>query len=118
MDGKISREDDEQAREAAYDYIRKLGLEPTPDAIGQLSGPFTSALEKMCTRGYPNEFWKTRGWRGIVHNILNKSLRIKARSWRRREFAHDDAIDLINECGFYWRMENKGQPWGELGEPG
>jgi hypothetical protein len=115
---KVSREDDDIAREAAYDYLKRLGLEPTPDAIGQLSGPFTAALEKMCTRGYPDEFWKMRGWRGIVQNILNKSLRIEMRSWRRREFDDDSAIDLINECGFYWRMENQGPVWGRLGEPG
>lgn len=118
MDGKISLEGDEIAREAAYDYMRKLGLEPTPDAIGQLSGPFTAALEVMCTRKYPDEFWKARGWRGIVHNILNKASRIKARSWRRREFDGDSAIDIINEAAFYWRMECQGTPWGELGEPG
>ena len=113
-------EDDETAREAAYDYMRKLGLDPTPDAVAQLRGPFTEALRVMCTRGYDEngQTWKLRGWKGIVHDIMDNAFRIRYKSWQRNEFYANGAVDIINFAGFYWRQGCEGQRWGDLGEPG
>lgn len=106
--------------DAAYDFIKKLGVEPTPDAIDQLSGPFSIALRLMCERGYDplGSTWATKGWKGLVHDILNKAGRIKYHSWRNNDFDGDSAIDLINFTGFYYRLTNSGSRWGDLGEPG
>jgi hypothetical protein len=108
-----------EERDAAYDYLKRLGLEPTPDAIGQLAGPFALALSIMCDRGYSPEgaTWKSKGWKGLVHDILNKAGRIRYRSWLHDEFDGDSAIDIINFAGFYWRQRNRGPKWGEFGEP-
>jgi hypothetical protein len=119
-------EDDEKARDAAYDYMRRIGLDPTPDAIGQLAGPFTAALEIICTRGYnpPDEdpeiehFWAARGWKGLVHDIMDNALRLRLFSWKRNEFYPNGAVDIINFAGFYLRLKCKGTKWGEIGEPG
>jgi hypothetical protein len=113
--------DDEAAREAAYTYIKTLGVTPNPDAIEQLAGPFALALQIICDRGYDGEegtVWKSKGWKGLVHDILNKAGRIKYNSWRHNNFDSDSAIDIINFSGFYWRLRNEGSRWGELGEPG
>lgn len=113
-------EDREEDREAAYDFMKKLGMEPTPDAIGQLAGPFAEALRIMCERGYdPNgASWKLRGWRGLVHDILDNAFRLRYNSWQNRRFDGNSSIDMINFAGFYWRLKNEGRPWGEMGEPG
>jgi hypothetical protein len=106
-------------RDAAHDFLKAIGLTPTPDAIGQLAGPFALALSVMCERGYDPEgaTWRTKGWKGLVHDILNKAGRIKFHSWRHNDFDGDSAIDIINFAGFYWRQRNEGSKWGELGEP-
>ena len=113
---------DEAARDAAYEFIKKLGVNPTPDAISQLSGPFSEALRVMCERRYDhepgNELWRSKGWKGLVQDILNKAGRIKYHSWRHNDFDADSAIDIINFAGFYYRLRNEGSRWGELGEPG
>lgn len=122
----LSRENDEETRDAAYDYMRKIGLDPTPDAIGQLAGPFTAALEIVCTRGYnradedPDEepFWSVRGWKGIVHDIMDNAYRLQLFSWKRNDFYPNGAVDIINFAGFYLRRECKGKRWGRIGEPG
>jgi hypothetical protein len=112
--------DDEGSRDAAYDFIRSLGVDPTPDAVSQLAGPFAEALKIVCERGYDPDgaTWASKGWKGLVHDILNKSGRLKYHSWRNNRFDGDSAIDLINFAGFYWRNKNRGSKWGELGEPG
>lgn len=111
---------EDDLHDAAYDYLRRLGLDPTPDAVDQLSGPFAIALTIMCERGYDPQgtTWISKGWKGLVHDILNKAGRLKYNSWRYNRFDGDSAIDLINFAGFYWRNKNKGSKWGELGEPG
>jgi hypothetical protein len=113
---------DDELREAAFDFIRKLGVESNNDAISQLAGPFAEALKIICERGYITEpgaeTWRMRGWKGLVHDIIDKAFRLRLRSWRRDEFDGDSAIDLINFSGFYWRLKNQGRKWGELGEPG
>lgn len=112
--------DEDDVRAAAYEFMRKLEFNPTPDAISQLAGPFALALQIMCERGYDPEggTWQTKGWKGLVHDILNKAGRLKFNSWRNNRFDADSAIDLINFSGFYWRLRNEGSKWGELGEPG
>jgi hypothetical protein len=106
--------------DAAFDYLQKIGLDPTDEAVNQLAGPFAEALAIICTRGYDptGATWKSKGWKGLVHDILNKSGRIKYNSWRHNRFDPDSAIDIINFAGFYWRWKNHGSKWGELGKPG
>lgn len=106
-------------RDAAYDYLKRLGMDPTPDAIAQLAGPFALALSVMCDRGYDPEgaTWRSKGWKGIVHDILNKAGRLRYNSWVHDEFDGDSSIDLINFAGFYWRQRNSGSKWGWLGQP-
>jgi hypothetical protein len=108
-----------KTNDAAFDYISTLGVEPTRDSIEQLAGPFAEALRIMCTRGYDPEgrTWKIRGWKGLVHSVLDKAERIKFHSWDNDRFHEDSAIDIINFAGFYWRLKNKGKKWGEWGKP-
>jgi hypothetical protein len=114
--------DEDKVRDAAYDFIKTLDVTPNDDAISQLSGPLAVALMIICERGYSTnpgaETWRLRGWKGMVHDILDKAYRLRFRSWFRSEFDSDSAIDLINFAGFYWRMRCEGAKWGELGEPG
>jgi hypothetical protein len=109
----------DEERDRAFDFIKSLGVEPTPDAISQLAGPFAYALQIMCERGYDphGRLWISKGWRGLVHDILNKSGRLRFKSWLNHEFDGDSAIDMMTFCGFYWRLRNSGKPWGEWGEP-
>jgi hypothetical protein len=110
----------DQIRVAAHQFIDMLGVEPTPDAVDQMCGPFAECLRIMCERGYDPEgaTWSSKGWKGLVHDILNKAGRLKFNSWRHNRFDADSAIDIINFAGFYWRLKNQGSKWGELGEPG
>jgi len=117
-------ETNENHRDAACAYLEAVGLDPNADAVGQLSGPFTDALAIICERGYtdpdnPDDlFWKIRGWKGLVHDILDNAFRLRLFSWKRNEFYENGAVDIINFAGFYLRLQNKGAKWGELGEPG
>ena len=118
-------ETNESHRDAAYDYLKSVGLEPNPDAVGQLSGPFTDALAIICERGYTKAdedgssfFWQRRGWKGLVHDILDNAFRLQLFSWKQNEYYENGAVDLINFAGFYMRLRNKGSKWGEMGEPG
>jgi hypothetical protein len=119
-------ETNESHRDAAYDYLKSVGLDPNPDAIGQLSGPFTDCLEIICKRGYTLAdedpegpfFWMLRGWKGLVHDILDNALRLQLFSWERNEFYPNGALDIINFAAFYLRLKNKGKRWGRMGEPG
>jgi hypothetical protein len=117
---KRDPEGSEADRDAAFDFLQKIGLTPTPDAIGQLAGPFAEALTVMCERGYDRRgrTWRGHGWRGQVHDILDKAVRLRFHSWSNRRFDADSATDLINFSGFYWRLRNEGPAWGEWGDPG
>jgi hypothetical protein len=101
-------------------YLEACGLKPTPDAIAQLRDAFLPALQIMCERGYDpdGQTWKGKGWRNLVRDIMNKSERLRFHSWTNSRFDKDSAIDLINYCGFYVRLENQGEPWGTWGAPG
>jgi hypothetical protein len=74
----------------------------------------------MCRRGYDpdGKTWREKGWKGLVHDILNKSGRIRFHSWKHNRFDIDSARDLINFCGFYVRQQNEGKKWGKWGKPG
>lgn len=104
----------------ATNVLSEFGIDnPNKDAIDQLMDVFIPCLKIMCERGYDaqGKTWREKGWRGVVHDILNKAGRIRYRSWLKNEFDRDSAIDLINFCGFYIRMNNEGEPWGTWGEP-
>jgi hypothetical protein len=116
--------DDITTRDAAYDYLKKCGLTPNPDAISQLTEAFLPALQIICERGYVDpdnpdkHFWQARGWKGIVHDIMDNAFRLRLFSWERNEFYENGALDIINFAGFYLRLKNQGRKWGEIGEPG
>jgi hypothetical protein len=109
--------DNEIHRDAAHDFIKALGLEPNSEAISQLSGPFAEALRVQIERDY-GSLWKSKGWKGLVQDVLNKAGRLRYRSWLRNGYNPDDPIDIINFAGFLWQTGNEGPKWGELGEPG
>lgn len=117
---------DNAKRDAAFRYLTDIGLDPNLDAIEQLSGPFAECLAIICQRGYtrPEDdedgrfFWMKRGWKGLVHDIMDNAFRIRLFSWERNEFYENGALDIINFAGFYLRMRNKGPRWGDMGEPG
>jgi hypothetical protein len=106
--------------EAAAQFMDLCGLTPTVDSVNQLVEAFLPALRIMIERGYdPNgDTWIKTGWRGLVWNILGKAGRIRFHSWRNGDFDGDSAIDLINFGGFYYRLGNTGEPWGDWGDPG
>jgi len=116
---------EETARDAAYAYLEAVGLQPSLDAVEQLSGPFTLALAIISERGYtrPEDdedgkfFWQMRGWKGLVHDILDNAFRLLHFSWRQDQYYENGAVDIINFAGFYMRLKNKGPKWGEMGEP-
>ena len=107
------------ARSSASAFLVSCGLDPTPDAISQLTEAFLPCLRVMIERGYdPNGVtWREAGWRGLLNEIRKKSGRLWYRSWKKREFDADSAIDIMNYAGFYLRMENEGEPFGGVGEP-
>ena len=111
--------DNETHRDAAHDFIKALGLEPTPEAISQLSGPFAECLRIMCERGY-GTLWRSKGWKGLVHDVLNKSGRLRYRSWLRNEYNPDDPHRPSAPAGLPLAGLRPQRPleWGELGEPG
>lgn len=108
----------EADRDAAYDYLKRVGLEPTPDAIANLAGPLTDALRIVCERGYSERMWRMRGWKGLVHDIVDKAFRLRFREWERNEHDKDSPRDMINFCCYLLRLGHEGKPWGEMGQPG
>ncbi len=104
--------------DAAFDFMTKCGLEPTPDAIGQLTEVFLPCLRIMCERGYDPEgkTWRSHGWRGNLFYFLAKAGRAKQKAWIRGRYDEDSIRDAINYGGFYLRC-NREDPWGEYGDP-
>jgi len=119
-----SREDWEAYRkvceEAAVRFLDDCSLEPTQDAIEQLTEAFLPALAIMCQRGYdPNGAnWKSMGWRGLLQEMHKRWKRIHANSWKRRRFDPNNTVDLINYSGYLLRsrMSNIAE-WGDIGVP-
>jgi hypothetical protein len=105
---------------AAQKFLEACGLIPNKDAIEQLAYAFLPALRIMCDRDYPENgaLWKGTGWRGLLIDIRKKFGRLWFRGWTKGRFFSDDPIDMINFLGFYLRLANTGEPWGEYGEPG
>lgn len=116
---EISKVVPQDPHDAAYTFFRLVGIDPTPDAVAQLADGFLPSLRIMCERGYDPEgaSWKEGGWRGLVWEILKRARRLRWYSWEHNNFHADTARDIINFAGFYLRMECKGEPWGEDGEP-
>ena len=109
------------SREAADHFMRRCGLDPTPDAIGQLSEAFLPCLKIMCERGYDpdGKTWHNDGWRGLIEKASDKMERLMFRGWTRGIFQEDDPLDGINYLGFYFRMRKEGgSEWGKKGPPG
>jgi hypothetical protein len=106
--------------DAAYTFLSENGLDPTPDAVAQLTDVFLPCLKIMCERGYdPNgETWKAGGWRSMLVDAKKKFDRMWYFGWLRGEFHPDHPIDAINFLGFYYRLHLSGKPWGTWGDPG
>jgi hypothetical protein len=105
---------------SARKFMLDCGLKPTSDAVEQLVDVFLPCLKIMCNRGYDPEgkTWKKEGWRGMLWKIRDKADRLWYRGWKRGQFDYDSPLDLINYAGFYYRLHNEGDPWGERGAPG
>jgi hypothetical protein len=112
-------------REAAYKFLSSCGLEPTPDAVGQLVEAFLPCLSKMCDPEHPWDpnggTWRESGTMGALTDIRKKFKRFWYRAWIMRAphndpAAVDSAIDGINFFGFWLRSSDDG--WNEWGEPG
>jgi hypothetical protein len=116
------RGDDEDSvdntKEAAEEFLKYCGLDPTPDAVDQLVEAFLPALRIMIERGYDptGKTWRDGGWRGLVYELRKKIDRLWYRSWLGRQF-DKDMYDVINYAGFYIRLKCHGEPWGTKGEP-
>ena len=112
----------EREREAARAYLLEIGLEPIPDAVAQLSGPFSAALAVMCTRGYDPDglLWREAGWKPQLYEAMKKMARIRFWAWkgRNKRKALREIPDLLNYLGFMERGINDGiKKWGEWGKP-
>lgn len=119
-----------QSREwdAAEDFLRKCGLDPTPDAIAQLADAFLPALGIMCGRNpdgtgrtiydIEGKTWRAEGWRGMLWKMADKYGRIWFFGWKRGLFHLDSALDLLNYTGYYVRLAHRGKAWGKRGKPG
>jgi len=107
------------ARDAALEFLDQIGLVPTPDAIDQLVEVFVPCLAIICSRGYSPDgaTWRASGWRALLADIRKKFARLWFHSWKHGRYDRDSAIDMINYAGFYIRLQNQGEPWGEWGEP-
>lgn len=103
----------------AEQFIRSLGIEPTPDAVAQLTEVFVPCLRIMCERGYdPNgATWREGGWRSQLVDVRKKFKRLWYHGWIQGKFVRDHPIDMINYLGFYIRAGTSGEPWGGWGEP-
>lgn len=111
----------ETTRDACEDFIRECGLEPTPDAVGQLAEVFLPCLRIMCERGYSPDgsTWRAEGWRGMLWKAYDKMERLWYHSWTHGRFHDDSVFDGINYLGFYWRSRKEGgDGWGKRGVPG
>jgi hypothetical protein len=106
-------------QEAAAVFLASAGLKPNQDAIDQMIEAFLPALSVMCSRDHSpdGDTWRRAGWKAQLYEIMKKTARLRYRSWVNNRFDDDSPIDLINYSGFYYRMQCKGEPWGESGDP-
>jgi hypothetical protein len=106
--------------DAVLQFFKSQGIDdPTPDAIGQLLEVFVPCLQIMCERGYDptGKTWRQGGWRSQLVDIRKKFSRLWFHGWIKGRFVPDHGFDLINYVGYYQRLQMKGMPWGEWGEP-
>lgn len=108
-------------RDAAIAFLDACSLEPTPDAVSQLSEVFLPCLRIMCERGYDPKggSWREQGWRGQLYEMMKRMRRLEFFGWRGRTLHEDSAIDMINYAGFLLRAyrDDPDHPWGDFGEP-
>lgn len=104
--------------DACVSFIQAMGLDPTPDAVGQLHKVFVPCLKIMCERGWDPEggTWRQAGVLGALADVRKKFFRLWERGWIRGIRHDDSALDLINYVGFYLRSDDN--RWNEWGEPG
>jgi hypothetical protein len=102
----------------AEQFLRHVGLTPTPDAVGQLVEVFVPCLTIMTERGYDPDglTWRTAGRLGALADMRKKFFRLWERLWILGQRHDDSAYDLINYTGFCLRADK--ERWGEWGEPG
>jgi hypothetical protein len=105
--------------DTAHQFLLDAGIEPTPDAVGQLLNVFVPCLRIMCERPYnpAGETWRAHGWRGCLFHAKGKMERLWEMAWRQGTYHNDSAFDAINFLGFYLRSQED-PPWGTWGEPG
>ncbi len=108
---KFIREHDESSfttqNDAAFTFMKACGLDPTPDAVGQLTEVFLPCLEIMCRRPWNPEgqTWRQAGRLGALADVRKKFQRLWERAWIHGKEHDDSAIDLINYVGFYLRAD-------------
>jgi hypothetical protein len=107
---------------AAEEFMNKMGMEPTPDALGQLLEVFVPCLRIMCDqKGHPwpkdGAMWRKSGILPVMIFLKAKFERYWYRTWI-QGIRHDDSgFDGINFWGFSIRAARDSR-FGELGEPG
>lgn len=112
---------EQKERDAAVRYLQDCGLDPTPDAVEQLTQVFLRCLTIMCHRGWDPEggTWRQAGALGALADVRKKFMRLWERAWMNGARHDDSAIDMINYLGFYLRSDPESERrWGEWGEPG
>jgi len=103
--------------EAGERFLRFSGLEPTPDAVRQLTQAFLPCLRIMCERPWnpDGETWRKSGRMGLLTDIRKKFERLWERGWMMGKRHDDSVLDLINYLGMYIRAGES--HWGEWGNP-
>jgi hypothetical protein len=109
----------DELQSAARAYMHACGLEPTPDAVDQLTLVFLKCLKIMCERPWdPNgHTWRRAGVFGVLTDTRKKFERLWERFWIHGVRHDDSAFDLINYVGMVLRAD-PASGWGEWGEPG
>jgi len=109
--------DETDLRSAARAYLFACNMEPTEDAIDQLTLAFLPCLRIMCERPWdPNgATWRASGRLGILSDVRKKFERLWYRGWVNGARHDDSGFDLINYVGFYLR--SNGSLWGQWGDP-
>jgi hypothetical protein len=110
--------DDIDMQEAAEEFMLKMGMTPTPDAVGQLLEVFVPCLRIMCERGYDptGALWRKAGILHMIGDVRKKFERLWYRTWT-LGIRHDDSgFDLINFTGFVLRADPDSR-FGDSGEP-
>lgn len=104
--------------QAALEFLDRVGLVPTPDAIAQLTEAFLPCLAIICQRGWdPNGgTWRKSGIFGVLTDGRKKFERFWERTWTHGKRHDDSGWDLINYVGFIMRSDPDSR-WGEWGEP-